>query len=115
MVHCLSLVFTISSSPSPSSSFRCSCSFHTGDPAAATKRLVLIHERWFKPEEATLKEHWIRALEHGLKRDYGELSDEVARFKDVKIDFVYYGDLVRNPATLVLSTFNAPGQHFERP
>ena len=56
-----------------------------------SKHLILIHGRDFKPSKRPLKKLWIDALSNGIERDYGE--QKAQQFKDMKPEFVYYGDL----------------------
>lgn len=57
------------------------------------KLLVLVHGRKHKPAEADLKQFWVEALEHGIKREYGSSSEQAAALGNVRMEFVYYGDL----------------------
>lgn len=54
------------------------------------KTLVLIHGRSWKPKESPLRSLWLDAIKSGLKRDNTEAYN---RFSDIKVEFVYYGDV----------------------
>ncbi len=54
------------------------------------KTLILIHGRSWKPEESSLRSLWLDAIRSGLKRDNTEAYN---RFSNVKVEFVYYGDI----------------------
>ncbi|WP_294343816.1 hypothetical protein [Prosthecochloris sp.] len=53
------------------------------------KTLLLIHGRSWKPPEESLRSLWLDALRWGLDRDF---PDAAARFSEVTLEFVYYGD-----------------------
>ena len=54
------------------------------------KTLLIVHGRSWKPPESSLRNLWLDAIKWGLKRDVPEAAD---RFSEVKIEFVYYGDI----------------------
>ncbi len=57
------------------------------------KKIVLIHGRNFKPEKEALKEIWLGALRHGIKRDHD--TDILGSYDAVakSAEFVYFGDV----------------------
>ncbi|MCG8341707.1 MAG: hypothetical protein MI684_02615 [Chlorobiales bacterium] len=54
------------------------------------KTLLLVHGRGWEPPESSLRNLWLNAIKWGLKRDVPEAADH---FNEVKIEFVYYGDI----------------------
>ena len=54
------------------------------------KTLLLIHGRSWKPEKPSLRNLWLDAIKSGLKRDN---TEAYKRFREVKVEFVYYGDI----------------------
>ncbi len=54
------------------------------------KTLLLVHGRSWKPPLDSLRSLWVDAISWGLERDIPQAAD---RFRDVRIEFVYYGDV----------------------
>ena len=59
----------------------------TVPPNSGQATIFLVHGRGVKPPEPILTEHWVRALEHGLKRDH-QLD-----LCEVNVEMIYYADL----------------------
>jgi len=55
-----------------------------------SKTILLVHGRHYKPPKRELQKLWREALRFGIERDHPE---KLQRFKDARIELVYYGDI----------------------
>jgi hypothetical protein len=62
------------------------------DPPQRERRIVLVHDRGWKPDAAALRALWLDALGAGLDRDYHDAGG-AALLDPVAVDLAYFGDL----------------------